>query len=156
MKIVSRAALSGLLIAAVLSGCGEAGQASSDIEGNCPSVLTVGVPTVIELRVTNTGKKDWPVAYLTFTRGLDSFVVEGSAMRGSPGQSADTPALDTFAFAGGLKAGKTARMRVAATPKDAGNVDLRFGAWGSKPDERLVPSDLEVASCADLAIRPRL
>lgn len=143
---------------AVACGMEEGGpMADAEIEGRCPAGLVVGVPAVLTSEVTNESDEDWPVLNLSFSSGLDAFTVEGAQLAGGGSAvRADTPSFDTFAFRQGVSAGETRRISVGVIPIDAGNIDLRFTAWGSEThdEDRLLPSDATFVECSDLPIRP--
>jgi hypothetical protein len=127
----------------------------SRIDAACPSPLAVGVPTEMKMRVKNTGEEDWPVTFITFSKGLDHFVVNYARIGVLVGRKADTPFFDTYRFGtgAGLEAGEERTARFDLTPKDAGDFELKFAAWGGKEDERSVP-EYQPVSCKDLAINP--
>jgi hypothetical protein len=53
-----------------------------------------------------------------------------------------------------LEVGQSGTAVFTLTPNDAGNIELSFGAWGGQANERLVPDDIRLVACEDLAINP--
>ena len=88
------------------SGGDDSGSGSSNVadaptgdaegRGECPRQAFVGLPIDLELNVTNTGDKVWPVTYFTIDDGADHFVFNNAHMGPLVAQKVDTPAFDTW------------------------------------------------------------
>lgn len=116
--------------------------------------MAVGVPTRIEIDVTNRSPADWPKTVVSFYDGFDMYVVNRVSMNGKSGKRRSGPAFDDNFVFGSLDRGERGRIRFEIVPTDAGNDELRWAVWGTSGDTRLVSGGNAVYTCEDLVIQP--
>lgn len=149
----TRTLLIPFIAALLMTGCGDtrvgSGMVNAGVMGSCPSSGQIGEPILLRATVTNEGQKPWPASYWTFLGGLDSFVTTPAG-----GFHPMLAHAGWTSFTGPeLRSGETAEWGMTLIPHKAGNINIRFAAWGGKPNEQHVPNTLRFVGCS-IAINP--